>query len=199
MQRSSLRPYNPYDTAAISEVTLLTIALISMVLDSNHLPRPISAGKVQNTVSWMLPLYSSNWNKGGLACHLWYICKWFYLMWPLETLLNVYSAKLPHQSKPFYERPLIHPSIKYDLGYLPKERCCLLLCVRSPSCPRSLRGTLYTKVVSPLRRMFCVHLFRDWEHLVLTQALTLNHFGLNPNLGSQELTPFVFCPECFWM
>ena len=51
MQRSSLRPYNPYDTATISEVTLLTITLISMVLDSNHLPRPISAGKVQNTVS----------------------------------------------------------------------------------------------------------------------------------------------------
>ena len=29
---------------------------------------------------------------------------------------------------------------------------------------------------------------------MLTQALTVNHFGLNLNLGSQELTHFVFCP-----
>ena len=29
---------------------------------------------------------------------------------------------------------------------------------------------------------------------MLTQALTMNHFGLNLNLGSQELTHFVFCP-----
>ena len=28
---------------------------------------------------------------------------------------------------------------------------------------------------------------------MLTQALTMNHFGLNLNLGSQELTHFVFC------
>ena len=29
---------------------------------------------------------------------------------------------------------------------------------------------------------------------MLTQALTMNHFGLNLNLGNQELTHFVFCP-----
>ena len=75
------------------------------------------------------------------------------------------------------------------------RKCAASSCVSGwPSCPRSLRGTLYTKVVSPLRGTFCVHLFRDWEHLVLTQALTMNHFGLNLNLSSQELTHFVFCP-----
>ena len=74
-------------------------------------------------------------------------------------------------------------------------KCAASFCVSGwPSCPRSLRGTLYTKVVSPLRGTFCVHLFRDRQHLVLTQALTVNHFGLNLNLGSQELTHFVFCP-----
>ena len=29
---------------------------------------------------------------------------------------------------------------------------------------------------------------------MLTQALTMNHCGLNLNLGNQELTHFVFCP-----